>query len=370
MTKRILFVDDEPNVLSGFTRLLRKDYEFDTALGGAEALSLMQENLYAVVVSDMRMPEMSGEEFLAKAHVEQPDAVQMILSGQANLESTVAAVNNGNIFRFLIKPVDKEMLSANLDKALHQFQMINAERELLQNTLSGAVAALTEVLAMVSPTASRRTTHVVEVVRHVAPQIGLGSDWQMQLAAMLSGVGFAAMPADVVSKVTLGQPLAEVEQAMVARYPDVTAQLLGRIPRLEGVSGIICALSQGGVGAPEGLERQVQLLDLAIVVAEGLVRSREITDILGEINRSQKFDTRMTMALETLAQSSGVRVESRPLRELVTQMTLRQDVTTTSGVMLASAGTVITESLLERIRNFSASVGIVEPILVAFPVTE
>lgn len=367
MTNRILFVDDEPNVLSGFTRLLRKEFEFDTALGGEEALSLMQTNLYAVIVSDMRMPQMSGEEFLAKAHVEQPDAVQMILSGQANLESTVAAVNNGNIFRFLVKPVDREVLTGSLNKALHQFRMIHAERELLENTLSGAVAALTEVLSMVSPIANRRTTHVVEIVRHVAENVGLGGDWQLRLAGMLSGIGFAALPADVASKLAMGHALNEVEQGMVDRYPDVTAQLLGRIPRLEGVSGIICARS-GAVPVPDGLDRQVELLDLAITAADALVRSEDITTAIAEVRQSGRFDPSLATALETLAESTSVRVESLPLTGLLTQMTLRQDVLTERGVMLASSGTVITESLLERIRNFSASVGVIEPILVAIPV--
>jgi FixJ family two-component response regulator len=366
MTDRILFVDDEPNVLSGFTRLLRREFSFDTALGGAEGLSLMQDQQYAVVVSDMRMPEMGGEEFLAKAHVEQPDAVQMILSGQANLESTVAAVNNGNIFRFLVKPVEKETLTANLSKALHQYRMVNAERELLENTLSGAVGALTEVLSMVSPVANRRTTHVVDVVRHVSKHIGLGSDWQLRLAAMLSGVGFAAMPADVVAKVTLGQPLTDLERSMAARYPDVTAQLLGRIPRLEAVSGIICA--QAGVQqAPPGLEQHVLLLDLAVRVSEGLARQRSVAEIIADAQQQSIYGPQMLSALETLPGAEGVVVESIPLGDLRVDMTLREDVTTTSGVMLASSGTVITSSLLERIQNFSASVGVVDPILVAKP---
>ena len=366
MTDRILFVDDEPNVLSGFTRLLRREFSFDTALGGAEGLSLMQDQQYAVVVSDMRMPEMGGEEFLAKAHVEQPDAVQMILSGQANLESTVAAVNNGNIFRFLVKPVEKETLTANLSKALHQYRMVNAERELLENTLSGAVGALTEVLSMVSPVANRRTTHVVDVVRHVSKHIGLGSDWQLRLAAMLSGVGFAAMPADVVAKVTLGQPLTDLERSMAARYPDVTAQLLGRIPRLEAVSGIICA--QAGVQqAPPGLEQHVLLLDLAVRVSEGLARQRSVAEIIADAQQQSIYGPQMLSALETLPGAEGVVVESIPLGDLRVDMTQREDVTTTSGVMLASSGTVITSSLLERIQNFSASVGVVDPILVAKP---
>jgi DNA-binding NtrC family response regulator len=81
MTERILFVDDEPNVLHGLRRVLRRSYEFDTAIGGHEGLERVSDGDYAVIVSDMRMPEMSGPDFLARAGRLQPDAVQIILSG-------------------------------------------------------------------------------------------------------------------------------------------------------------------------------------------------------------------------------------------------------------------------------------------------
>ncbi len=364
-SRKVLFVDDEPNVLSGFRRVLRKDYEFDTAIGGAEGLSLIQKNEYAVVVSDMRMPEMSGEEFLAKAHVAQPNAVQMILSGQANLDSTVAAVNNGHIFRFLVKPVEKQILTAALDKALHQYRLVHAEREPLQKTLSGAVAALTEVVTLVSPAASRRTSFVVTVVKHIAAQsVELNIDWQLRLAAMLSGIGFAAVPTDVLTRSTLGQQLSAEEEMMVGRHPEVTGRLLGPIPRLEGVSGIIRAQS-GAEDAPNGLERQVEILDLAVTVAERLLQEHALLDIVHELEELGRYPQALIDPLRSLPLGIGGTVERKKLRQLAVGMTLRQDVRTQSGVMLAGSGMLLTESLLERIRNFALSAGVDEPIAVS-----
>lgn len=363
MSQRILFVDDEPNVLSGLKRLLRKEYEFDTAEGGVAGLDKLQEETYAVVVSDMRMPGMSGEEFLAKAHVEQPDAVQMILSGQANLESTVAAVNDGNIFRFLVKPVEKPTLTAALDRALRQYNLINAERELLDRTLSGAVAALTEVINLVSPAASRRTGHVVEVVKHLAPAVGLEGDWQLRIASLLSGIGFAATPTEVVERATLGQELTPAESQMLERFPEVATQLLGPIPRLEGVSAIIRA--QAGVERPaDDLTTHVDVLSVAITAAEGIARSRSIDDIVAELTSNGSHEPELLERLRTMQISGAGTVEERRLRQLLVGMTLAQDVSTIAGVMLASSGTVLTESLLERIRNFASSTGVEEPILV------
>lgn len=363
MTRRILFVDDEPNVLSGFKRLLHREYEFDTAIGGAAGLELLDQHDYAVVVSDMRMPEMSGEEFLAKAFERQPDAVQMILSGQANLESTVAAVNDGNIFRFLVKPIDKGALTAALDRALRQYGLIEAEKELLQQTLSGAVAALTEVVTLVSPSVSRRTGHVVAVARHVAAANGLDDDWQMRLAAMLSGVGFAAIPTDIVDKAAAGQPLSADEQAMLGSHSDVTGRLLGPIPRLEGVAAIIRAQA-GAVAAPDGLARQVEVLDIAVELANHLTKGLSIHAAIFEVEKAANHPAHLVAALHTLPMVEGGTVSEVDLTDLRPGMVLRQDVKTRSGLMLASEGTVLTEWLRQRISNFNQSAGVDEPIRV------
>lgn len=365
MTQRILFVDDEVNVLDGFRRTLRREYEFDTAVGGHEGLDLLAQHTYAVVVSDMRMPKMSGEDFLAEAHQVQPDAVQMILSGQANLDSTVAAVNGGNIFRFLIKPVEKAALCSALDKALGQYRLVTAERDLLQKTLSGAVEALTEVVGLVSPQVTKRTRHVVDIVEQVAPFYGLESDWQMRLTALLSGVGYAAVPGPILEKAELGQPLTAAESAMLGRHPEVTAKLLGHIPRMEGVSSIIRAAA-GDAETPDGLDDHVTLLAFAGRVAEGLLRGDDIDTVLDKVASEGKHDPELVESARRMSQRDGTVVADLQVKELFTGARLRQDVFTVNGVMLAGSGTAIGESLLERLHNFDASIGIVAPITVAY----
>lgn len=365
MTQRILFVDDEVNVLDGFRRTLRREYEFDTAVGGHEGLELLSHHDYAVVVSDMRMPKMSGEEFLASAHREQPDAIQMILSGQANLDSTVAAVNDGNIFRFLIKPVEKAALCSALDKALEQHRLVTAERELLERTLSGAVEALTEVVALVSPQVTKRTRHVVEVVEQVASVHQLESDWQLRLSALLSGVGYAAVPGAVLEKAELGQPLTEAESAMLGRHPEVTARLLGHIPRLEGVAAIIGAVA-GEADTPDGLDRHVTLLAFANRVAEGLLRGDDADTVLDHLSKEATFETELIETARRMSKRDRLVVAELAVEELFVGARLGQDVYTVTGVMLAGAGTAIGESLLERLCNFDASIGIVAPITVEY----
>jgi DNA-binding NtrC family response regulator len=96
MTERVLFVDDEPNVLEAIQRTLRKHVDLQTASSGAAGLRVLNETgPFALVISDMRMPSMNGAQFLAKVREKSPDTVRMILSGQADLQATIDAVTLG-----------------------------------------------------------------------------------------------------------------------------------------------------------------------------------------------------------------------------------------------------------------------------------
>jgi DNA-binding NtrC family response regulator len=105
MAERILLVDDDPNILDGFRRSLSREFLMETALGAELALKLVAENgPYAVVVSDMRMPGMDGVQFLSKVKAQSPDTIRVMLTGNADMDTAVHAINEGSIFRFLNKP--------------------------------------------------------------------------------------------------------------------------------------------------------------------------------------------------------------------------------------------------------------------------
>lgn len=131
--EKILFVDDEPPVLEGFQRLLHQEFKVSVAQGGFQGLSAIQTNgPFAVVISDMRMPEMDGVEFLAQVRARAPYSVRMLLTGHADLDAAIAAVNRGNIFRFLTKPCKKEVLVAAIQSGIDQYRTAVAERELVK----------------------------------------------------------------------------------------------------------------------------------------------------------------------------------------------------------------------------------------------
>jgi FixJ family two-component response regulator/GGDEF domain-containing protein len=133
LADKVLFVDDEQGILDGYQRLLRKEFDVSVALGGQLGLTTIQEDgPYAVVISDMRMPGMSGAEFLAQVRQQAPDSVRMLLTGYTDLSAAIDAVNEGNIFRFLTKPCEKEALVSAINIGVTQYNSITAEKEFIR----------------------------------------------------------------------------------------------------------------------------------------------------------------------------------------------------------------------------------------------
>ncbi|MGA3160277.1 MAG: response regulator [Terracidiphilus sp.] len=131
MVEKILFVDDEPAVLDGYRRMLHREFEVDTAVGGELGLATIHDcGPYSVVISDMRMPGMNGAEFLSQVRQKSPETVRMLLTGGTDLNAAIDAVNEGNIFRFLTKPCMKETLVEAIHIGLAQYRTITAEKKL------------------------------------------------------------------------------------------------------------------------------------------------------------------------------------------------------------------------------------------------
>jgi DNA-binding NtrC family response regulator len=134
MSEKILFVDDEPAILDGYRRLMRGDFEIDTANGGVVALEMLDKAKYAVVIADMRMPEMDGAQLLAKIASKHPSVMRIMLTGNSDMQTAVRAVNEGAVFRFLTKPCDKENLRNTINAALVQYRLSGLNQEDLGTT--------------------------------------------------------------------------------------------------------------------------------------------------------------------------------------------------------------------------------------------
>ncbi|MHC4294332.1 MAG: HD domain-containing phosphohydrolase, partial [Planctomycetota bacterium] len=240
MSEKVLYVDDDPNILAAYKRILRNQFHVETALGGAEGLELITtKGPFAVIIADMRMPGMNGVELLTKVEQIAPDTVRMMLTGNADLQTSMDAVNEGHIFRFLTKPCPKETLVKSVTAAVEQYRLIVAERQLLEETLNGSITVMTDVLSLVNPTAFGRAARIRRYVKHIARQLGLHDTWKFEVAAMLSQIGCITLPPETLEKIFAGQELSGEEESMFASHPDVGGRLIVHIPRLEPIAHMI-----------------------------------------------------------------------------------------------------------------------------------
>ena len=163
-------------------RQLRKRFEVVTANGGAEGLKTIADgDGFAVIVSDLRMPEMDGIKFLSHVRERFPDSVRIMLTGNADVESAIHAVNEGHLFRFLTKPCPPDQLIATLEAGIEQHRLITAEKELLEKTLKGSIKILTDILSLICPAAFGRASRVRRLARRVAAQLNVNKVWQVEI---------------------------------------------------------------------------------------------------------------------------------------------------------------------------------------------
>jgi CheY-like chemotaxis protein len=361
---RLLFVDDEPEVLEAVSVNLRKGYEVVTATSGAAGLEYLEaEADFAVVVSDMRMPKMDGATFLALARETAPDVVRMLLTGQSDLEATIKAVNHGQIFRFLSKPCPKDTLIAAIDSAVTQHRLITGERVLLEQTLNGSVKMLFDLLAITAPAAFGRAHQIKNRVLQLARLLGVLDAWQLEIAALASQLGYIVVPHEVCEKLEHKLPLTEDEQRMVARAPQMTEQLLANIPRLEAVRGMLALhvapprRNPNADPPQQRIELGAHLLRVAIDL-ENLERSDRGSALSLLLSRADLYDPEVLEAVERLYRERPPRgvVRAMHVAELAAGMVLAEDVRLRNGTLLVARGYEVTASFIERVNNFPPGV--------------
>ncbi len=212
---RVLCVDDEARVVEGLTLHLRKEYDVHTALSGAEGLQVLREiGGAAVVISDMRMPEMDGATFLHHVMHFCPDATRMLLTGEPGRDAAIDAVNKAQIFRFLAKPCPAEQVKAAVEAGVMQYRMVTTERTVLKETLVGCIQALVDVLAITNPVAFGRASRIKRLAMDFATSLGRPEFWQLEAAAMLSQLGFLSLPSELLEKLYYGEPLSSEERLL------------------------------------------------------------------------------------------------------------------------------------------------------------
>lgn len=193
MERTLLLVDDEENITSALTRLLRRDgYRILRANSGREGLEVLARNQVGVIISDQRMPEMTGTEFLSKVRELYPDTIRIVLSGYTDLNSVTDAINRGAIYKFLTKPWEDDLLRENIDEAFRRYEM-----KIENARLSGELQAANKELARINSDLEQRVAektrqagfnlHALRVAQEVLDHlplavVGIGDDGVVAVA--------------------------------------------------------------------------------------------------------------------------------------------------------------------------------------------
>jgi ActR/RegA family two-component response regulator len=375
MVEKILCVDDDLNILLALQRQLRKQFHLDSALGAEKALAAIErDGPYAAIVTDLQMPGMNGLELLARVKEISPDTVRIMLTGQADLSTAIAAVNQGSIFRFLTKPCAAEEMTVTLDAAIDQYRLITAERHVLENTLRGSVKVLTEVLSLVHPAAFSRASRIHHYVHHMATELHLRNIWQYDVAAMLSQIGCITMEPGALDRVYTGEELTDEEKKAFALHPAAGGELLARIPRLEGVAQMIAGQNLAYQEQPAAPGHQphlavaagTELLRAAIDYDQSITRGHSHEETLEHMRlHTERYAPACLEAMAAFeAPEGGMEVRVLKATELFPAMIVDQDVRAKNGLLLLARGQEVTLSVLGRLKSFAARIGIADPIRV------
>jgi response regulator RpfG family c-di-GMP phosphodiesterase len=289
---RVLCVDDEPNILSALKRVLRRaGHEVDTATSGAAGLDLLDAQSFDMVISDMRMPEMDGAAFLERVRQGWPDTVRILLTGFADVASTVAAINRGEVYRYIAKPWNDDDLLLTVAQALER-KALQQERDRLQALTQTQNEALTTLNAELEQRVAQRTEalaqanaklrshwltsvkiftslmelrggalaghsrRVADMARRMANQMALGAaeTQDIFLAGLLHDVGKLGLPDNVLAKPH--KDLTSADLVHYRKHPQRGEQALMALDEFKNAALLVRHHHEryDGRGFPDGLE--------------------------------------------------------------------------------------------------------------------
>jgi CheY-like chemotaxis protein len=357
---RVLCVDDDAFLLNILTRTIGVDYEVLTSSSGAEALQLIENSEpIQIVVSDHRMPGLSGAQFLQAVREKYPLIVRVLLTGETDLAEAVAAMNQAGLFRFLLKPGSRPVLLDTLRAAVAQYQLQVAERELLQKTLIGTMRALSDVLAIANPIAFGHVSRIQELALGVAKQLKLPEQWPLEFASLAAQLGHIALPERTLRRLYAGENLSSEEAAQVTHSAVVAEGILKRIPRLGPVIDILSNLATGRKGNASRASESIGAEILRVVSAyEAVERTTASRDTAVHRLRAQsgRFDPEVLKALTELLglEVAGDESSEVPIGRVRVDMIVAEDLYTRNGVLLVPKGYRVSESFVARLGNFNA----------------
>jgi response regulator RpfG family c-di-GMP phosphodiesterase len=406
----VLCVDDEPNILSSLRRLFRPTgYRLLTATGGEEALALMEKESVDLVISDMRMPGMNGAQLLAAVHARWPETVRILLTGFADMSSTIEAINRGQLHRYISKPWDDNEVLLVVREGLEKKALLRekarlealtaAQNEELKALNAGLEAKVAERTAELAAAHEKLKTGFLNTIRTFSNLIelrgGQMAGHSRRVAELARRIGqamklppaeaqdlfFAALLHDLgkigLPDALLGKPFNQLtpdERNEMVKHPAKGEALLMGLEQLRGAARLIRSHHEryDGQGYPDGLAGMAIPLGARILavandydaIQQGAISpkraSAEEALLYLRGGRGHRYDPAVLEVFERLI-GGPTRPEAGPLAlrsdQLRAGMVLARDLVTRDGVLLLAHDFLLDENLIRQIREFERTEG-------------
>ena len=415
----LLFVDDEPGILSSLRRLFRPHgYRILVAESGALGLAELEKTPVDLVISDMRMPEMDGATFLKAVRQRWPDTVRILLTGYADVTSTVAAINEGEIYRYVSKPWDDTEIVNTVREALERYRLKQENLRLtaltqsqneelkglnasLEQKVAERTAELRQALSFVEqshgelkksfltsvqvfaglielrsgPTGSRLAGHgrrVADMARNLAQRLGMG-DVEVQnimLAGLLHDVGKMGLPDDLLGKAF--NTLSQDQRALVMKHPVIGQNILIAIDKFKDAAILVRHHHESfdgngypdrlaGMSIPQGsrilaVVNDYDSLQIGTLVQRPL-RPEEALAFIAD-NRGKRYDPATVDAfLKLISETRKSGPTELPLRtmHLKPGMVVSRDLPHRDGYLLLAKGSVLTGDIIGQLVKLEQS---------------
>ncbi len=410
----ILFVDDETNILNSLKRLFRGGgYHILAATNGEEALEKLDNNQISLVISDQKMPGMSGVELLHQVRKRSPDTIRIILTGYADIKAAMEAINQGEVYRFVTKPWDPTEIRIIVSQALRQYDLIaenkklyqltdrqNRELKGLNNELERKVFLRTKEISLKNEELNRLYRNLekgffdsirifVDLIELYNPFFGghskrtalfsrlIAAKYELkekelesiETAGMLHDIGMIGIPQRITD-----MPFGELEgedKAIYEQHPVLGQITLGPIERFKEIGSFIRSHHErfDGKGFPDELKGE------SIPLAARIIAVADIYDKIKERGLSPRSSPSNQDALKYLKDESGTIFDPQvvthflsvlhnlkvnasrkemaiSLGELKKDMVLSRDIYTSNGRFLAVKGTILNEAYIQKIHNY------------------
>ncbi len=369
----IMVVDDTPANLKLLEDMLRKQrYEVRSFPLGRLALASAEQEPPDLILLDVDMPEMNGYEVCErlKSSARLAGIPVIFISALNATGDKVKGFRSGGA-DYVSKPFQFDEVQARIETHLKLWRAQQAERDLLERTLSGAISTLLQLVQITSPVLVLRSHSIRDIVMWIAKRMGLEDAWKYELAAMLCLVGCIVLPIETFEKAYGGQKLSPDEDQIFHAHPEAAASLLSNIPRLEAVVEMIRGQQTGDadLSATEQSRQGAHMLHLALELDRRIYQDIDFDSAVVQLRASCRFNGSMLDALDNYSPTRvGFEVRQLLLRELRPGMVLHEDVVAIeTKLLILKEGVVLTPIWIERLANFARTSGVQKRVRVRVP---